>query len=142
MTMAENSSPRLFGDEHVRRYVETGGEVGYMWNGVPTLILTTTGRTSGQQRSMPLIFGEDNGSYIVVASKGGAPEHPAWYRNLVAHPEVEVQVRADKFRARARTATQEEKPALWKLMASIWPSYDEYQKKTRREIPVVILKRQ
>jgi deazaflavin-dependent oxidoreductase (nitroreductase family) len=140
--MAENNAPRLFGDEHVRRYVETGGEVGYMWNGVPTLILTTTGRISGQQRSMPLIFGEDNGRYIIVASKGGAPEHPAWYRNLVAHPEVEVQVRADKFKARARTATQEEKPALWKLMASIWPPYDEYQKKTRREIPVVILERQ
>jgi deazaflavin-dependent oxidoreductase (nitroreductase family) len=140
--MAENSAPRLFGDEHVRRYVETGGEVGYMWNGVPTLILTTTGRRSGQQRSMPLIFGEDNGRYIIVASKGGAPAHPAWYRNLVAHPEVEVQVRADTFKARARTATQEEKPALWKLMASIWPYYDEYQKKTRREIPVVILERQ
>jgi deazaflavin-dependent oxidoreductase (nitroreductase family) len=140
--MAENNAPRLFGDEHVRRYVETGGDVGYMWNGVPTLILTTTGRRSGQQRSMPLIFGEDNGSYIVVASKGGAPEHPAWYNNLVAHPEVEVQVRADKFKARARTATQQEKPALWKLMASIWPDYDKYQKKTRREIPVVILERQ
>jgi deazaflavin-dependent oxidoreductase (nitroreductase family) len=140
--MAENNAPRLFGEEHVRRYVETGGDVGYMWNGVPTLILTTTGRRSGQQRSMPLIFGEDHGSYIVVASKGGAHEHPAWYHNLVAHPEVEVQVRADKFKARARTATQQEKPALWKLMASIWPPYDEYQKKTRREIPVVILERQ
>jgi deazaflavin-dependent oxidoreductase (nitroreductase family) len=139
--MAENTAPRLFGDEHVRRYLETDGEEGYMWNGVPTLILTTTGARSGQQRSVPLIFGEDNGNYIVVASRGGAPEHPAWYRNLVDHPVVEVQVRADRFKARARTATQEEKPALWKLMASIWPPYDEYQKKTQREIPVVILER-
>jgi deazaflavin-dependent oxidoreductase (nitroreductase family) len=139
--MAENNAPRLFGEEHVRRYVETGGEVGYMWNGVPTLILITTGRRSGQQRSTPLIFGEDNGAYIVVASKGGAPEHPAWYRNLVDQPEVEVQVRAERFKARARTATQEEKPALWKLMASIWPPYNDYQKKTRREIPIVILER-
>ncbi len=139
--MAENNGPMLFGDEHVRQYVETGGEVGYKWNGVTTLILTTTGRRSGEQRSIPLIFGEDNGRYVVVASRGGAPEHPAWYRNLVEQPAVEVQVRADKFTAHARTATQEEKPALWKLMASIWPPYNEYQKKTAREIPVVILER-
>lgn len=139
--MADNNAPLLFGDEHVRRYVETNGEVGYDWNGVHTLILTTSGRRSGQQRSTPLIFGEDNGRYIVVASKGGAPEHPAWYTNLVAQPEVEVQVRADKFKAHARTATQEEKPAIWKLMAAIWPPYDEYQKKTTREIPLVILER-
>jgi deazaflavin-dependent oxidoreductase (nitroreductase family) len=127
--------------EHLRRYVETGGEDGHLWEGVPTLLLTTTGRRTGQPFTTPLIYGEDGGRYLVVASRGGAPEHPGWYKNLVAHPEVGVQIKADRFRARARTATPDEKPALWKLMASIWPSYDEYQTRTEREIPVVILER-
>src|SRR5919107_740238 len=104
----------LFGDEHVRRYRETGGEVGYLWEGVPTLILTTTGRRSGEQRPMALIFGRDGDRLVVVASKGGAPRHPAWYLNLVAHPEVEVQVQAETFRARARTAGGEERERLWR----------------------------
>jgi deazaflavin-dependent oxidoreductase (nitroreductase family) len=127
--------------EHLRRYVETGGEDGHLWEGVPTLLLTTTGRRTGQPFTTPLIYGQDGGRYLVVASRGGAPEHPGWYKNLVAHPEVGVQIKADRFRARARTATPDEKPALWKLMASIWPSYDEYQTRTEREIPVVILER-
>src|ERR687890_630629 len=98
----------LFGDEHVRRYRETGGEVGYLWEGVPTLILTTTGRRSGEQRPMALIFGRDGDRLVVVASKGGAPRHPAWYLNLSADPDVELQVGPDVFAARARTATPEE----------------------------------
>lgn len=127
--------------EHARRYIETNGEDGHIWNGVPTLLLTTTGNRSGQPYTTPLIYGEDNGRYIVVASRGGAPEHPQWYRNLVAQPEVGVQVRADRFRARARTAGPDEKAALWKLMAGIWPAYDEYQGRTSRDIPVIILER-
>jgi deazaflavin-dependent oxidoreductase (nitroreductase family) len=102
----------LFGDEHVRRYRQTGGEEGYHWNGVTTLILTTKGRRSGEQRSKALIFGEDGDRYVVVASKGGAPRHPAWYRNLTADPEVEVQVKDDRFRARARTAEGAERERL------------------------------
>jgi deazaflavin-dependent oxidoreductase (nitroreductase family) len=131
----------LFGQEHVKRYVETDGEEGHDWQGVSTLILTTTGRTSGEPRSTPLIYGTSGENYVVVASKGGAPEHPAWYLNLSANPEIDVQVRAETFRARARTATAEERPELWKLMSSIWPQYDEYQTKTGREIPVVVLER-
>jgi deazaflavin-dependent oxidoreductase (nitroreductase family) len=88
-----------------------------------------------------LIYGRDGDNYIVVASKGGAPEHPEWYRNLVANPEVEVQVAADRFMANARTASAEERPKLWALMAEIWPAYNDYQAKTDREIPVVILER-
>ncbi len=134
-------SDTLFGAEHVRRYQETDGQVGYIWRGVPTLILTTTGRSSGEPRSTPLIFGEDDDRFVIVASKGGAPEHPGWYRNLSKHPEVEVQLKADRFRARARTAEGEERDRLWQLMAGIWPAYDDYAEKTDREIPVVVLER-
>ena len=132
----------LFGREHVSRYVETDGRDGHDWNGVQTLILTTTGRRSGQRRSTPLIYGTHGDDYLVVASKGGSDAPPAWYLNLQADPEVEVQVRADKFTARARTATADEKPALWRQMTAIWPDYDNYQRKTEREIPVVVLERQ
>ncbi len=132
----------LHGAEHVRRYQETNGDVGYVWqDGVLTLILTTTGRRSGQPRSNALIFGEDGDHYLVVASKGGAPKHPGWYLNLVAHPEVEVQVKDDRFRARARTAEGTERERLWTLMTGIWPDYDAYQRRTDREIPVVVLER-
>ncbi|HUY74187.1 MAG TPA: nitroreductase family deazaflavin-dependent oxidoreductase [Candidatus Dormibacteraeota bacterium] len=126
---------------HMQRYLETNGEEGHIWNGLPTLLLTTTGRRSGQLHTTPLIYGQDAGRYLVVASRGGAPQHPQWYLNLVAQPEVQVQVGADRFRARARPATPEEKPALWKQMAGIFPNYDEYQTRTSREIPVVILER-
>ena len=107
----------------------------------PTLILTTTGRRSGEPRPTPLIYGRHGDDYLVVASKGGAPEPPAWYLNLSEDPDVQVQVKADRFPARARTATPEEKPELWRPMAEIWPAYDEYQGKTDREIPVVVLER-
>ena len=127
--------------EHARRYIATGGQDGHLWEGVTTLLMTTTGRRSGQARTTPLIYGRDGARYLVVASRGGAPEHPDSYENLVARPEVQVQVMAERFSARARTATGAEKPALWKTMAAIWPPYDEYQKRTTREIPVVILER-
>ena len=124
---------------HTRQYVESNGEEGHLWRGVPTLLLTTIGRRSGQPRRTALIYGRDGDRYVVVASKGGAPEHPLWYLNLREQPEVEVQVGAERFRARARAATPEEKPALWRQMTQIWPAYDEYQTKTSRDIPVVIL---
>ena len=127
--------------EHARHYIDTDGAEGHLWRGAPTLALTTTGRRSGQRHRTMLIYGQDGARYLVVASKGGAPQHPAWYLNLLAHPEVEVQVRGERFRARARPATAEEKLRLWQLMTAIWPAYDDYQTKTRREIPVVILER-
>ena len=132
----------LFGQEHIDRYVATDGEEGHDWqDGVPVLILTTTGRRSGEERPTPLIYGRRGDDYLVVASKGGAPEPPAWFLNLSEQPDVQVQVKADRFTARARTATAEEKPELWRTMAEIWPAYDEYQGKTDREIPVVVLER-
>lgn len=132
----------LYGAEHVRRYLETDGEVGYRWRrGAPILILTTTGRRSGEPRLKPLIFGEDDGRYVVVASKGGAKGHPNWYLNLRDDPDVQVQVKADRFPARARTAEGDERERLWKRMAEIWPAYDDYQTQTDRTIPVVVLER-
>jgi deazaflavin-dependent oxidoreductase (nitroreductase family) len=131
----------LFGKEHVERYRATGGEEGHDWQGTTTLILTTTGRRSGEQRPTPLIYQRHGDDYLVVASNGGAAEPPGWFENLTMDPEVEVQVLADRFRARARTATAEEKPAMWSEMVGHWPSYDSYQRRTRREIPVVVLER-
>jgi deazaflavin-dependent oxidoreductase (nitroreductase family) len=133
----------LFGQEHVDRYVATDGDEGYDWrNGTNILILTPTGRRSGEPKPMALIFREWGDKYVVVASKGGAPDHPQWYKNLVARPEVEVQVKGDRFSARARDATPEERPELWRLMTEVWPDYDSYQKKTDRQIPLVVLERQ
>jgi deazaflavin-dependent oxidoreductase (nitroreductase family) len=131
----------LFGQEHVERYRATDGEEGHDWQGTVTLLLTTTGRKSGEPRTTPLIYQEHDGAYLIVASKGGADEPPAWYLNLKEHPEVEVQVKGDRFRARARDATDEEKPEMWRKMAATWPAYDDYQAKTERPIPVVVLER-
>ena len=134
-------SPTGWVARHVRGYVETDGRKGHRWSGVSTLLLTTRGRKTGKLRRTALIYGEDRDRYLVVGSKGGAKTHPSWYLNLVEHPEVHLQVGADKFPARARPATAREKPRLWKLMTSIWPEYDRYQARTDRDIPVVILER-
>jgi deazaflavin-dependent oxidoreductase (nitroreductase family) len=132
----------LFGQEHIERYEATEGAEGYTWrNDTTILILTTTGRRSGQPRKHALIYRPHGDSYLVVASKGGADAPPAWYVNLQADPDVEVQIKGEKFAARARTATPEEKPQLWREMVEVWPDYEEYQKKTSREIPVVVLER-
>ena len=127
--------------EHLERYLATDGEEGHVWRGVQTLLLTTTGRKSGREITTPLIYGTHDGRWLVVASRGGAPDHPQWYYNLSANPSVRVQVGADRFEATARTADPDEKPALWQLMNGIFPRYDEYQAGTERQIPVVILER-
>jgi len=131
----------LFGQEHVNRYVETNGEEGHDWRDTSVLILTTKGRRSGEQRPTPLIYQPYGDDYLVVASKGGADQPPAWYLNLDAEPEVAVQIKGDRFRARARTASPDEKPDMWRTMTATWPDYDAYQEKTDREIPVVVLER-
>ncbi|MFI5718895.1 nitroreductase family deazaflavin-dependent oxidoreductase [Nocardia sp. NPDC051750] len=129
----------LVGDAHIARYRETGGEVGYEWNGVATLLLTTTGRRTGAQRTSALIFGRDGADYLVIASKGGAPAHPGWYLNLEAHPQAEIQVRAEHIPVIGRTATAAERPRLWQIMTDLWPNYDVYRTRTDRVIPVVVL---
>jgi deazaflavin-dependent oxidoreductase (nitroreductase family) len=127
--------------EHIRRYVESGGEEGHEYYGYDALLLTTRGRKSGKLRRTALYYGEHDGRFLLVASNGGAQLHPAWYRNLREHPEVEVQLRDEKFPARARTANASERPRLWEQMVAMFPNYAAYQRKARREIPVVIVER-
>jgi deazaflavin-dependent oxidoreductase (nitroreductase family) len=124
---------------HARRYLNSGGSDGYAPNGLPILILMTTGRRSGQRRQTPLLFGRDADRFVIVASLGGSPRHPAWYLNLVADPRVEVQVRAVRHPGLARTAAGDERARLWALMTSLFPAYDAYQARTKREIPVVVV---
>jgi deazaflavin-dependent oxidoreductase (nitroreductase family) len=129
----------LLGDEHVRKYEATGGKTGHDWNGTSCLVLRPRGRKTGEVRKFPLIYGRDGSDYVVVASRGGAPEHPGWYKNLLAHPDVEIQVRDQVIPVRARTGSAADKARVWPTMTKQWPDYDAYQKKTTREIPVVIL---
>lgn len=127
--------------KHIRRYVESGGKDGYLHQGMPTLLLTTRGCKSGKLYRTALIFGQEGDRYLIVASNGGSADDPSWYRNLTANPKVELQVGADKFLAHARTASSEEKPPLWKIMTKIFSTYNSYQAKAGREIPLVILER-
>ena len=137
-----SDAERLFGDEHVRVYRETDGAVGHIWRrGSKIVLLTTSGRTTGEPRTVPLIYENAGDAYVVVASKGGADEHPGWYRNLRAEPQIEVQLLGDVFPATARTADGEEREELWRLAALQWPDYDLYQTRTKRQIPVVVLER-
>jgi deazaflavin-dependent oxidoreductase (nitroreductase family) len=131
----------LYGQEHVRAYRETDGERGYNWKrGTNILLLTTKGSQSGEERTTPLIEREDDGRWVIVASQGGAPDHPSWFKNIKANPDdVEIQVKADRFPVRASVAEGEERDRLWKRMTEVWPDYDDYQEKTDREIPVVVL---
>jgi len=134
--------------DHANRYLSSGGSDGHIYKvtppglsemNVPSLLLTTTGRKSGEKFIFPLFYGEDGGKYFVIASKGGAPEHPGWYRNILADPVVAVQVGTKKLKARARTADGAERARLWEKSLDFWPPYADYQKKTQREIPVVVL---
>ncbi|HWT24090.1 MAG TPA: nitroreductase family deazaflavin-dependent oxidoreductase [Solirubrobacteraceae bacterium] len=134
------STTYLHGPEHVERYRATDGEEGYRWRrDTEILLLTTVGRKSGSERTQALIFREIDGNYVIVASKGGNPQHPGWYLNLLDEPEVGVQVKGDRFRARARVAEGEERERLWREMTEVWPDYDRYQTRTDREIPVVVI---
>jgi deazaflavin-dependent oxidoreductase (nitroreductase family) len=134
--------------KHTNLYLASGGKEGHMYKvnvpergeiTAPALLLTTTGRKSGDKFIFPLFYGTEGDSYIIVASKGGAPEHPGWYRNILANPDVEVQVATKKLKARARTATGDERARLWTKALQFWPPYADYALKTDREIPVVVL---
>lgn len=132
-------SPTGWVAKHIKEYVESGGEKGHLWQGAPTLLLTTRGRKTGILRRTALIYGRDGDSCVVVASIGGGPKHPKWYLNLVADPKVELQVGPDIISGRARTALGDDRTRLWSEMAEIWPQYNQYQEKTKRQIPVVII---
>ncbi len=126
--------------EHVKLYVESGGKEGHYWQpGVPTLLLTTRGNKSGTARRTALIYGRDGDDYVVMASYAGAPKHPDWYLNLVADPEVVIQMGEDIMTGTARTVADEDRDRVWKIMTAIWPDYDEYSTKTSRKIPLVAI---
>ncbi|MBV9182170.1 MAG: nitroreductase family deazaflavin-dependent oxidoreductase [Acidobacteria bacterium] len=144
--LAPNLSPWM--TDHADRYISSGGTEGHLYTvtppgytemTVPSLLLTTTGRKSGEKFIFPLFYGKTGNGYIIVASKGGAPEHPGWYRNVLVNPDVEIQVGTKKLKVRARTAIGAERARLWKEALKFWPPYADYQKKTEREIPVVVL---
>ncbi len=130
----------LFGDDHVEKYEETDGKVGHDWNATSCLILRAKGRKSGKMRKAPLIYGKDGDDYVLVASKGGAKDNPGWYENLLAHPDVEIQVWGDVIPVTAHTGTAADKKRVWPTMVAQWPDYDKYQEATPRDIPVVLLK--
>lgn len=137
-------SPVDWVNKHIRDYVESEGEKGHDWRGYPTLLLTTRGRKSGLRRRTALIYGTDDQDFIIIASNGGSASHPLWYLNLVEEPQVEVQVGAEVFTAHAHEASGEEKERLWRIMAGIFPTYDQYRTtaaKRGRDVPLVVLKR-
>ena len=136
-----NTDTSLLGEEHVRAYRETDGETGYIWNGVTTLLMTMTGRKSGEPRTIPIIFTQVGDKQVIIASKGGAPKHPVWYLNICANPNVEIQIKGDKFKATARTAESPEREELWAEAVKNWPNYEVYQSRTERKIPVVVIER-
>ena len=136
--------------DHANKYMSSGGKEGHIYKIKPpgygdlevtALLLTTTGRKSGEKYIFPLFYGDVGNGYVIVASKGGAPEHPGWYLNMLKTPHIDVQIKGETFHAHPRTAEGEERERLWKQMAVAWPDYDEYQTKTDRKIPVVVLER-
>ena len=139
-------SPVGWVQDHIRSYVDSNGQEGHIWRGVPTLLLTTTGRKSGELRRTALIYGRDGEDFVIVASKGGAPNNPLWYENLVADQKVTIQVGPEVFDCEASTyeesgAAGEHRQKVWDLLVAIWPGFAEYQTKTARRIPLVCLKK-
>jgi len=139
--MATSEDDNLFGAEHVRVFRETKGARGSTWRGAPILLLTTTGRSSGEPRTTPLIMQPDDGTWVIVASKGGAPDHPNWFKNLEATGEAEIDLGPEQVPVQMSVAQGDERARLWSKMTAVWPPYDDYQARTEREIPVVVLAR-
>ncbi|MEY3413144.1 MAG: hypothetical protein RJA79_19 [Actinomycetota bacterium] len=139
-------SPVGWVQDHIRSYVDSNGQEGHIWRGVPTLLLTTTGRKSGELRRTALIYGRDGENFVIVASKGGAPNNPLWYENLVADQKVTIQVGPEVFDCEASTYEEsgvagEHRQRVWDSLVAIWPGFAEYQTKTARRIPLVCLKK-
>lgn len=137
--MAGEGFIRVMSRANVWLYRQTGGRVGGRLRGAPVLLLTTTGRKSGEPRTTPLLYLRDGDDYAVVASYGGRPHHPAWFLNAQADPDVEIQVGAERSARRARAATDEERDRLWPRLVELYRPYADYQAKTSRRIPVVLL---
>lgn len=136
-----SDSPIKWVNQHVTRYRQSRGKNGHKWQGLNTLLITTRGRKTGKLRRTALIYGRDGERFVVVGSNGGKDQHPAWYHNILAQPEIHVQVEAEEFTAHARPAAPEERPRLWAMMAAIFPQYERFQHKTTRQLPVVVIER-
>jgi deazaflavin-dependent oxidoreductase (nitroreductase family) len=137
----QNTMVRQYMKVAVSLYKVSGGSIGGKMRGAPVLLLTTSGRKTGNPYTNPLIYGKDGDRFVVIASYGGAPQHPGWWRNLLKTPKATVQVGKESFTVTASEATGEERDRLWTLMTGLYADYDAYQKKTDRQIPVVILER-
>lgn len=135
------TQPNDFNQQLIEEFRANAGETSGPFKGRRLLLLTSTGAKSGQRRTTPLVYSNDGGNLVIVASKGGAPSHPAWYHNLVAHPHATVEVGAEKYEVRARVASPGERERLYAQHASDMPAFNDYQTKTTRQIPVVILER-
>ena len=148
--LKKTGKPPAWVTEHLRMYRESGGAEGHLFDAtiagvpglVPCLLLTTIGRHSGEKRITPLFYGTAGDTYVIIGSKGGADTHPGWYLNLRANPTAEVQVGREHFTVRARVATGNEREQLFEQMAQMAPPYRDYQQKTKRELPVVVLEKQ
>jgi len=139
-TSTDNKEDILgFMKDHIKRYLATNGEDGHLMNGFPCLVLTTTGKKSGEKRQAAVIYGKSGRSHIIIASKGGSDTPPAWFVNLQANPRAHIQVKAEKFDVKMRVAEGAERQQLWEMMAKIFPDYLDYQKKTARQIAVCVL---
>lgn len=138
-TSVPGTDTSLLGDAHVRVYRETNGEQGYIWNNVTILLITTKGRKSGEPRTIPIIFTPHGRSWIIIASRGGSPTHPKWFLNIEQDPNVQVQVKADRYAAIACSAPSPEREELWEKACRTWPNYNIYQSRTSRQIPVVVI---
>jgi len=134
--------------DHLKKYLDSDGAEGHLVDysvmgaghpNTPTLLLKTLGRRSRKEQIAPLIYGRWKGDFVIVGSKGGAPDHPAWYHNLVAHPKVKFQAAGEKFQATAREASEPERSRIWEYMVVLFPSYADYQRATPRKIPIVLL---
>lgn len=136
--MAEQNE---FNKNIIAEFRANGGETFGMFKGRPLLLLTTTGAKSGEERTTPLVYSRDGDRVVIIASKGGAPQHPAWFHNLSANPEVTVEIGTEKFKARASVPDGEERDRLYAQQAATMPAFNEYQQKTTRRIPVVVLER-
>lgn len=139
--MSGTTSMRQFNEDLIAEFRANGGKVGGRFAGRPLLLLTTTGARSGQPRVSPLVYTTDGDNLVIIASKGGAPSHPDWYHNLVANPEATVEVGTEQFRVRARQAEGAERRRLYDAQAAMMPAFAEYEQKTTREIPLLVLER-
>src|SRR5205085_3476464 len=134
-----DASPRNWMQAHIEEFRANGGQLGGMFAGSPVLLLTTTGAKSGQRHTTPVMYYKDGDRLLIFASKGGAPTHPAWYHNLLAHPQVTVEVGTETYEATATVLKGEERDRLYARQAELYPQFGQYQARTNRKIPVIAL---